>query len=115
MSNTLAGKSTTDGGTVITVPAGMSWRGSVTLSALGDSAGTFYPDITVQGTGADPASGSPVISVLAFGAVAGLVPEVTTGSVADIVLFAPAGNAITLQLNFHGTVAAVGTACGFFQ
>lgn len=115
MSNTLAGKSTTDGGTIITIPGGMSWRGSLCLSALGNSAGTFYPDITVQGTNADPASGSALISVVAFGAAVGLVPEVTTGSIADVVVYAPVGNAITLQLNFHGTVAAVGSACGFFQ
>lgn len=115
MSLTLAGKSTTDGGTIITVPAGSSWRGSVTISQLTNTAGTFYPDITVQGAGADPASGSAVVAVVGFGAVVGLVPMASTATTPDVVVYAPAGNAVTLQLNFHGCTAAVGTAAGFFQ
>jgi hypothetical protein len=115
MSLTLAGKTTTDGAAIITIPAGNSWRGSVSLSALSDTAGTFYPDITVQGTNADPASGSAVNSVVVFGAVVGLVPEESSMSVSDVIIYAPVGNAVTLQLNLHGTSAAVGTAVGFFQ
>lgn len=114
MSNFLGGRATTDGGTLITIPAGSTWRGSVCLSALGDSAGTFYPDVTVQGATADPPAGTPVISVLAFGAVVGLVPEVTTGSTTDVIVMAGASNA-TLQLNFNSTTAAVATAIGYFQ
>lgn len=114
MTNCLGGKATTNGGTLITIPANSVWHGSVTLSALGDSAGTFYPDVTVQGATADPVAGTPVISVLSFGAVVGLVPEVTTGSTADVIVFAGSSPA-TLQLNLNSTTAAVATAIGYFQ
>ena len=115
MSNALAGKVTTDGGTIITIPAGMNWRGSVTISQLTNTAGTFYPDITVQGTGSDPASGSALVSVVGFGAVVGLVPMASTATINDVIVIAPAGNAVTLQLNFRGCTSAAGTAAGFFQ
>jgi hypothetical protein len=115
MSFYLSGKATTDGGTIITVPAGSSWRGSVAISQLTNTAGTFYPDITVQGTSADPTSGSAIVSVVGFGAVVGLVPMANSVSMSDVIISAEGANAITLQLNFHGCTAAVGTAAGYFQ
>jgi hypothetical protein len=115
LSNTVAGKATTDGGTIITIPAGSNWHGSVTISQLTNTAGTFYPDITVQGTGSDPAPGSAIISVIGFGALVGLVPMASSASIDDIDVFGDGIHPVTLQLNFHGCTSAVGTAVGYFQ
>lgn len=114
MSLTLAGKTTTDGGTVITIPAGSTWRGNVTISQLTDTAGTFYPDVTVQGATADPVAGSALVSVVGFGAVVGLVPMASTATVHDVIIMAGT-SAATLQLNFHGCSSAVGSAAGYFE
>jgi hypothetical protein len=115
LSFTVAGKSTADGGTILTVPGGSSWRGTVTISQLTNTTGTFYPDVTVQGTGSDPASGSAVVSVVGFGAVVGLVPMASTATACDVVIYTDGTHPVTLQLNFHGCTSAVGTAVGFFQ
>lgn len=115
MSFTAAGKATTDGGTIITIPAGSNWKGSITLSQLTNTAGTFYPDVTVQGTGSDPASGSAILSVVGFGAAVGLVPMSSNASINDIDVFGDGVHPVTLQLNFRGCTAAVATATGFFQ
>lgn len=115
MSLTAAGKATTDGGTIITVPAGSNWHGSVTLSQLTNTAGTFYPDVTVQGTGSDPAPGTAILSVVGFGALVGLVPMASTASVHEINIYGDGTHAFTLQLNFHGCTAAVATAIGYFD
>lgn len=79
------------------------------------SRSSFYPDITVQGTGADPASGSAVVSVVGFGAAVGLVPMASNATAPDVVIYGDGVHAVTLQLNFHGCTSAVGTAVGFFQ
>lgn len=115
MSLTVAGKATTDGGTIITIPAGSNWHGDITISQITNTAGTFYPDITVEGTGTDPAPGSPVISVVGFGAALGLVPMASTATINGIDIYGDGTHPVTLQLNFHGCTGAVGTAVGYFQ
>lgn len=114
MSIALAGKSTSDSGTIINIPANSVWRGNVTISQLTNTAGTFYPDVTVQGSTADPATGSAVVSVIGFGAVVGLVPMASTATIHDLIISSGASPA-TLQLNFHGCTSAVGTAAGYFE
>lgn len=116
MSLTTAGKATTDGGTIITIPAGSNWHGSITISQLTNTAGTFYPDVTVQSAGtSDPVSGSPLISVVGFGAVVGLVPMASTATINGVDVYGDPTHTTTLQLNFHGCTSAVGTAVGYFD
>jgi hypothetical protein len=122
MTTVLAGSATTNGATIITVPAGQTWRGSVTLSAalsaaIGVGALSASPSVTVQGTGAVPASGTvltqltlstPAVAALALVGL-GLTDSREAG---EVKVTAPAGNAVTLQLNTGSATGAAAQAHG---
>lgn len=114
MSLTVGGKTTTNGGTIITIPANSSWRGSIALSAVCDASGTFNPDITVEGATADPPAGTPVLGATVFGAALNLAPMGTSVAINDVIIYAGTSPA-TLQLNLNSVTAATGSAFGFFQ
>ena len=104
----------TDGATIITIPAGRVWRGSVTLAASHTEAVDFVTTITIQGTDAVPASGTIVIAVT--GSVVGLSATATyspgPGAANDIYVASPLSNAVTLVLNNPVASSAIATAHG---
>lgn len=102
--NVLSGSATANAGTVITVPQGRTWYGTITLSASLTSAvgaQTCTPTVTVQSAGTSgPVSGT-VVNATTFNTEAGatfasLGQQSTIG---PLYVVAPAGNAATLQLN----------------
>lgn len=117
---TLAGGSTANGGTIITIPAGASWSGVIELSAsltnsVGSGAVQNQPTITLQGTGSEFASGTVLarlsLSCPAIGALA-LVGFANNDCVTKEVQIDNLGvNNVTLQLN-HACTVASGVAIG---
>lgn len=120
----ITGYADTDGGVLLTVPAGKSFAGSINLNASvrRSTAGSTLskPKIVVSGANADPVAGSilaavgvisEVISVLNLGAL-----PVTSGStvVTDIRVMAPRDNSVTIVLQTDGASVAVATAFGSF-
>lgn len=120
----VANSASTNGGTVLTIPANSVWRGSVSISAaltvaIGGGAVAAQPSVTVSGSGGSWANGDVVVAVSvaapAVGALA-LLGLLATNSLAtgDILVQARA-NPLTLVLNFSGAgVSAVAVAIGQF-
>lgn len=120
-----SGSTTTNGGTIITIDAGKTWRGSVTLStslsaSVGASSKQVVPTVTVEGTDADPAEGTVITGVSVTTPAVGLLSLLGVTSNANInqsgvVLKAPPGNAITLKLNTTSDVQTIAVACGILS
>lgn len=106
---------TTAATTLVTIPAGKTWTGTVAVSAAcaETAAATVVPNalgvISVAGAGATPAAGNY------FGVQATSGANATTGTVGSggsnfgslpMIVVAPAGNAVTIQV----TVTVAGTA-----
>lgn len=118
--NVLVGRATADAATIITVPAGRVWRGTVALSAaMGTAAAvagvTATPTVSVAGTGVTPAAG--VVLGLALrtggGAATGTVGTNSQGSVSlPLTVIAPSGNEVTVTLQTGGATVASATASG---
>ena len=99
--------STTGATTLITVPAGRSWRGSlhivcdVAVAAASATAGQALGTITTAGTGVNPAAGTYLTCEARAGANAATGAVGSQGhnsvSVDDFIVVAPAGNAVTIQ------------------
>lgn len=117
MSNT----TTTNGGTVLTIPPNKLWRGSVSLCAtlavaIAGSAATQFPAITVSGAGATWPDGDVVLRLALFVPAVGVTA--LTGSLATASLSTgditvrTRGNAVNLVLSYGTGVTAVGTAIG---
>lgn len=120
-----SGSTTTNGGTIITVDAGKTWRGSITLStslsaSIGLASKQATPTVTVQGTDADPTSGTVVAGVSVTTPAVSLLSLLGVTSNANInqssvIIKAPAGNAVTLQLNTTSDVQTIAVACGILS
>lgn len=120
------GNSTTDNGTIITIPANARWTGSVTLSATLAAATVgsvtpAYPTVTIEGTGADPAPGTivaqlalatPLINIVTL--LASPSTDTTTTPVVTVSTYA-SGLPATLKLHFNGVNAASAVASGVFS
>lgn len=112
-----------NGGTVLTVPANTTWMGSVALSAtlavaVGGSAATSYPGITVGGSGGNWNSGDTVLSLALF--VPAVGATALTGAIArgdqtiSNVRIQARDNPVTLTLNIGPGVSGVALAIGEF-
>lgn len=117
----MANSTTANGGIVMTVPANKTWRGSVSLCAtlavaVGGSAATQFPAITVSGTGGTWADGDIVLKLALFVPAVGLTA--LTGSMVTATLATGAiqlqahANPIDLVLTIGSGVTGVGTAIG---
>lgn len=119
--NILSGSTSTDNGTLITIPAGRIWRGQVSLAATvriasNTAASLATPRVTVVGAGATPANGT-ALAGLAIGA-----PQTLLGALAgtvdssamrvDIVVAAASGQSADLRLTLNGSSNAFAVACG---
>lgn len=81
--------------TLITVPAGRSWRGEVVVSIASTAAAIVAATVDVNGTNAIPASGTVVSRVNIGGLTSGGFQISQRFTVA---VQAPTGNSITLRL-----------------
>jgi hypothetical protein len=110
-----------DGGTVITVPAGRTWQGHLTLAAtlavaIGGAAATRYPKVTVSGAGGNMTDGDSITSLALFVPAVGLTA--LTGALASQVvsvgpLQVQAGaNPIALLLTLGSGVSGSAVAAG---
>jgi hypothetical protein len=116
------GTTTSNGGTLLTVPANSTWNGCITLSASlasgtgSASAASAAPSITVNGSGGNYADGDAITKLQLntpaqlLGALSGTVCH---GDVMIPKINVQAGaNQITLILNTGGATAACGTSIG---
>lgn len=90
----VSGSASTSGATVITVPAGYTWKGSLWISAATASTST---QLQTAGSGANPAAGT-ALAVVNTGTRAGA--EI---SVSDVIVQAPAANAVTIVTAVAGS------------
>lgn len=119
-SNILVGLAIANGGTIITVPAGRTWYGLVTLSgALTTAAAAVGANGSVRastaGAGAVPAAGDYVrLDLAAPGGVLGaLVGSQDSGQIQQsLYVSAPATNAVTLVMNSTNTTVQSASASG---
>jgi len=102
--------SRTTAGTIITIPAGRQWCGSIMISASATTAGTATPTVTVTGTNASPANGT-VVNRLSITGLA--LSTVADSAMIDLIAFAPAGNDVTLEFATGGAASAAVVANGF--
>jgi hypothetical protein len=120
-----SGSATANGSTIITIDAGKTWRGSVTLStslsaSIGLGSKQAIPTVTVEGTDADPVAGTVVAAVSVTTPGVSLLSFLGVTSNANInqsgvIVKAPAGNALTLKLNTTSDVQTVAVACGILS
>lgn len=86
--------------TLITIPAGRTWQGSVAAEASATAAAASAV-ISTAGTGVVPAAGNLLV-VDALGAAGGL-GDSNANNMANVYVSAPAGNAVTLTATIVGT------------
>lgn len=117
----MSNSATTNGGTIITVPANTTWIGSISLSAtlavtVGGGAATSYPSITASGSGGIWDDGDVVLKLALFVPAVGLTAltgSLTTESLSiSGVRIQTRDNPISLILNIGNGVTGVGTAIG---
>jgi hypothetical protein len=105
----LSGSRTTTG-TILTVPAGMQWNGSVCLTASVAALGTGAPTVTTAGTDVAPAAGTVVHRL----SVSGLALTTAGDSATqEVIVRAPEGNAVTLEFTAGATGTSTVTANGY--
>lgn len=118
-SNILSGLAASNGGTIITIPAGRVWQGVVTISAsvLVGTAGAAVSAsarVSTAGTGVVPAAGDYVR--LDIGSPVSAATLSGTGSnssvSAPLTVAAPSGNSVTLVLNSTNTTTQSASASG---
>lgn len=118
-SNILAGLATANSGTIITIPAGRTWIGSVTVSAsvlvaVAGAAVSASARVSTAGTGVIPAAGD-YVRVDIGSPTSGAALNGTNGvgsTTAPLVVAAPAGNSVTLVLNVTNTTTQSASASG---
>lgn len=97
----LAG-SVTATGTMITIPAGMTYSGDLTVAASSAVAGTSTVTVSTAGTNVAPAAG-----VIARISVTGLLASAGADSYStEIIVKAPPENSVTLTATVTGTGSA---------
>lgn len=97
-------------GTLVTVPAGKWYTANVILSATVAVAGASNPTITVNGTGAAPASGTVIARIN----LAGLALSTISDAIeTEILVRAPVGNDITIDFTAGANGTSSATINGF--
>lgn len=102
--------SRTSTGTILTIPAGRQWCGSIMISASVAVAGAGTPNVTISGTNASPASGS-VVHRLSLSGLA--LTTVAAAATIDLIAFAPDENDVTLEFATGGATSASVVCNGF--
>ena len=101
----LGGSAAAGGATLITVPAGRTWRGSVQIS--NQTPGSSV-QVQTAGAGVTPAAGT----VLCGAQLAAAATASSDPSIAEVYVSAPAGNAVTLTTVVAGAPTFVATCNG---
>lgn len=108
-SNDIACNSLVSSGTLLTVPAGKQWSGTICLTATITLAGTCAPTVQTAGTGAAPSAGT----VIARLNVTGLALTTANDSMTiDAVVRAPEGNDVTITYTQGASGTSTATANG---
>lgn len=105
----LSGSQTADAGTIITIGPNLGFVGQVLISATELAAATATPNVTVQGAGSTPASGTKIAQLSLTGTAT--QPAADT-AVINVYILAPAAGC-TLQLNLGGATAASASVNGY--
>jgi hypothetical protein len=121
----MANSSTTNGGTVLTIPPNSNWFGSFSLSAtlavaIGSAASTAVPSITVSTAGGASMNNGDTVAAVALAVPAvnalGLLGSTATATADTGPLnIQTRANQLQLVLNYGAGVTAVGSAVGYFQ
>lgn len=112
LANTVTATNSTTPVTLITIPAGRTWKGEVAVSIASTAAAIVAVTVDVNGTNAVPASGTVVARVNIGGLTSGGFQDNQKFCVA---VAAPTGNSVTLRLvNTSATAnTSSATANGF--
>ncbi len=98
--------------TIITIPAGRVWRGSISAQLIDTTAigATFSSlNILTVGTNVAPAAGTILLQVIA--SPGGTGSEGNQATMNDVVVRAPAGNSVTINIQLSASAATLeGTA-----
>lgn len=108
-SEILCGTRTTTG-TVITVPAGKWYTGSVSMTSAVAAVGTSAPVLTVNGTNAAPAAGTVVARCESSGLLSSAASNSTYN---EIIILAPPENSVTLDFTQGASGASSVSINGF--
>lgn len=101
-SDQILASSVTATGTMITIPAGMTYSGDLTVAASSAIAGTSTVTVSTAGTNVAPAAG-----VIARISVTGLLASAGADSYStEIIVKAPPENSVTLTATVTGTGSA---------
>jgi hypothetical protein len=97
-------------GTLVTVPAGKWYTGSLSISATVAVAGASNPVVTVNGTNAAPAAGTVVGRLN----LAGLALSTISDAVdTEVIVLAPSGNDVTIDFTAGANGTSSATLNGF--
>lgn len=118
--NILCGLATASGNTIITIPAGRVWQGTVVISAnvlvgINAAAVSASARISTAGAGVTPAAGDYIrLDIGApITAVSALTGTSASGFISGVMLVAaPSGNSATLVLNTTNTTTQSASAVG---
>lgn len=100
----------TTSGTVLVIPAGSVWCGSIQIAASISVAGTATTRVTVSGAGATPVPGQAIARLSMTGLALSTVADSST---VDAIVMAPPENSVTLEFNTGGASSASVVANGF--
>lgn len=95
LAGTAVATNTVTAQTIITIPAGRTWRGQVVVSIASTAAAIVGATVDTNGTNAVPAAGTIVARVNIGGLTSG---GFSTAASFDVTAQAPVGNSITLRL-----------------
>jgi|SRR5882757_3421686 len=114
----LCGNATTNGGTILTIPAGTSWKGTVTLSATvqigsGGAAVMASARVSIAGAGAMPPAGDYLrVDLQAPASILGAIGTGDSGSMMSDMFITAGASPVTLVLNTTGTSSQSASANG---
>lgn len=108
-SEIICGSRTTTG-TLITIPAGKWYTGTLAVSAAVAVAGTSAPTVTTAGTNVAPATGTVVGRAIATGLLAAAAAN---GVPIEVIVLAPPENDVTLEFTAGAAGASSATINGY--
>ena len=118
-SNILSGLATSNAATIITIPAGRTWMGTVTISAsavvaVAGAAINASARVSTAGSGVIPATGDYIrLDLGAPASGTALTGTASNSSISSpLTVSAPATNSVTLVLNVTNTTVQNASAIG---
>lgn len=116
VSDILGGSAFSDGATILTIPGGRVWSGTIQLSAYSawrggatENQAQAAPTVTVQGAGASPVSGSLLAHLYLLQVD---LEKPVSDHISERILVAATAGDVTLRLNLQGASGATAIATG---